>query len=215
MNTQATTQTQIRMFASFNRGIFVPLVGPNADPRNVYNFLKDKNARISLDHVAGLIDGREQVFKDFEVVSIHGARTIAGESIPAASPVASDAALQATQQQPAPVVKRNPVPVGPQQTTLQSGTSQVARGRGREFPPSGNIKPLKRGTTYAKLMEMLIPGATMKELLAATSNTTAGGVNDVLSWQVKQRGYGLSFDQATGKYKLVFPAGHTALTYQD
>ena len=205
MNAQATAQ--IKMFASFNRGIFVPLVGPNADPKNVHNYLKDKNARISLDHVKGLMEGSESVFKDFEVVDIVGAKTIAGESVPSAPPV---------QTQIAAPVKRTPVPItGPQKTTLPSGTQQVARGRGREYPPSGQIKPLKRGTTYAKLMEMLVVGATMKELLAATTNTTAGGVNDVLSWQIKQRGYGLTFDQATGKYKLVFPAGHTALTYQD
>jgi hypothetical protein len=197
MNAQTTSQ--IKMFASFNRGIFLPLVGANADPKNVYNVLKDKNARISLDHVQGLMEGRESVFKDFEVVSIVGAKTIAGDD----------------QAQSAPVDKRSPVPMGPQKATLQSGTAQVARGRGREFPPSGQIKPLKRGTVYAQLMEMLVKGATMKELLSATSNTTAGGVNDVLSWQVKQRGYGLSFDQATGKYRLVFPQGHSALAYQD
>jgi len=206
MNTQTA---HIKMFASFNRGIFVPLVGPNADPKNVYTLLKDRNARISLDHVQGLMDGRETVFKDFEVVEVVGARTIAAE------PVATIMAPVQQPGQPAPVVRRAPIPMGVQKTNLQSGTAQVARGRGREYPASGVIKPLKRGTVYAQLMEMLVKGATMKELLAATSNVTAGGVNDVLSWQVKHRGYGLSFDQATGKYKIVFPQGHTALTYQD
>lgn len=213
------TANSVRMMASFNRGIYVPLVGPNADPNNVYNYLKDKNARISLEHVRGLMEGREELFKDFEVVTILDARTIRGESIPASSPVASDTAQAVVnadvKQTVAPVVRRVPGTTGPQQTNLQSGSPQVARGRGREYAPSGIIKPLKRGTVYAQLMEMLMKGATMKELLAAVGNQTAGGVNDVLSWQIKQRGYGLRFDAATGKYHLVLPQGHTALVYQD
>lgn len=203
MNTQISTN-QIKMFASFNRGIFVPLVGPNSDPKNVYAYLKDKNARISLDHVAGLMDGRESVFKDFEVVNIVGAKTISG--------IPLNIGVDKTEQMTA---KRSHIFKGGQKTDLLSTQEHAPRGRGREYPPSGVIKALKRGTVYALLMEKLVKGATMKELLSATSNATSGGVNDVLSWQVKQRGYGLSFDSSTGKYHLVFPKGHTSLTYQD
>jgi hypothetical protein len=155
-----------------------------------------------------MMEGRESEFKDFEVVQVIGHHA---------------GAQQAQAQQPAPV-RRNPMPSGlpgrlvnpgTQQTNLTSPAPAQARGRGREYAPSGVIKPLKRNTTYAKLMEMLVKGATMKELLAATTNTTAGGVNDVLSWQIKQRGYGLRFDQGSGKYFLVMPEGHKELKYAD
>jgi hypothetical protein len=202
------TQNAIKMIASFNRGIFVPLIGAHQQPVAVHNFLKEKGARVSLDHVRAMMEGRESEFKDFEVVQVVGHRSGAQEASP---------------QQPAPV-RRNPMPSGlpgrlvnpgVQQTNMPSPAPARARGRGREYAPSGTVKPLKRGTIYAKLMEMLVNGATMKELLSATSNTTAGGVNDVLSWQIKQRGYGLRFDQASGKYFLVMPNGHNKLTYAD
>lgn len=209
----ATQQIQpgIKMFASFNRGIYIPMVGPNESPESVYAFLKERNARISLDRVRDLIEGRETMFRDFEVVTVQGHHGVPQTlSIPAASRVAAE-----DPNRPAPVVHRTPVPTGQQAANLVSGSPQVARGRGREYAPTGQIKALKRGTVYAQLMEMLLHGATMKELLAATSNVTAGGVNDVLSWQIKNRGYGLRFDAATGKYWLVLPKGHTSLTYKD
>jgi len=192
-------QNTIKMIASFNRGVFVPLVGQMSGAVNVHNFLKEKGARISLDHVKAMLEGKERAFKDFEVVEILGHQ--------------GDIPAQAS----APARLR-PLPgtlvSGPQSTAMKSDAAAVPKGRGREYAPTGEVKPLKRGTVYAQLMEMLLHGATMKELLAATTNATAGGVNDVLSWQIKQRGYGLRFDQETGKYWLVLPKGHTGLTYQ-
>lgn len=201
-------QSAIKMIASFNRGIFIPLVGANEQPINVHNFLKEKGARVSFDHVKAMMEGREREFKDFEVLQVTKAESGAVQIEP----------------QPAKAVETKPQPSrlpgnllkpGVQKPSLQSGAPAIARGRGREYAPTGEVKPLKRGTVYAKLMEMLIDGATMKELLGATSNATPGGVNDVLSWQIKQRGYGLRFDQETGKYFLVFPKGHKELTYKD
>jgi hypothetical protein len=66
-------------------------------------------------------------------------------------------------------------------------------------------------------MEMMLrpEGASMKEMLDKAGNKTSGGVNDVLSWQIKQRGYGLRFDEGTSKYHLVLPKGHDKLTYKD
>lgn len=198
-------QNAIKMIASFDRGIYIPLIGANEQPLVVHNYLKEKGARVSLDHVKAMMEGRETVFKDFEVVQVTAAKAMAQAAAPASKPIQ------------APRLPGRLV-TGSGDTTPplpSSAAMPVARGRGREYPASGQIKPLKRDTVYAKLMEMLIPGATMKELLAATSNTTAGGVNDVLSWQIKQRGYGLRFDTATGKFHLVFPKGQTALTYKD
>jgi hypothetical protein len=190
-------QNAIKMIASFNRGIFVPLVGPNEEPVNVHNFLKEKGARVSLDHIRAMMEGKESEFKDFEVYEVRGQHL----PQPSSTPV-----------RPLP----GRLTSSPQKTGMVSGAPAVARGRGREYAPSGEpIKLLKRGTVYATLMEMLVQGATMKELLESTSNATAGGVNDVLSWQVKQRGYGLRFDKETGKYHLVFPKGQRALKYQD
>lgn len=203
------TQNAIKMIASFPRGIFIPLVGVNEQPAVVHNYLKEKGARLSLDHVKAMMEGREQEFKDFEVVQVIGHH--------------GDVPAQAS----APTIPRTTAPSmsarlpgrlvtpGKQEPSLASPAPAVGRGRGREYAPSGTVKPLKRNTVYAKLMEMLLHGATMKELLGATSNTTAGGVNDVLSWQIKQRGYGLRFDQDTGKYFLVLPEGHKTLSYQD
>lgn len=91
----------------------------------------------------------------------------------------------------------------------------VARTRTRDYDPCEPIKPIKRGTTYAVLMEMMVKGATMNEMLAVTNNATQGGVNDVISWQVRQRGYGIKFDKGTGKYHIAFPKGVTELVYQD
>lgn len=203
------TQNAIKMLASFSRGIFIPLTGVNEQPVVVHNYLKDKGARVSLEHVKAMMEGRESEFKDFEVVQVIGAHG----ATPQAAPV------QPVQQQAAPTLpNRLPgrlVTPGKQEPSLPSPAPAATRGRGREYAPTGVIKPLKRNTVYAKLMEMLLKGATMKDLLGATSNVTAGGVNDVLSWQIKQRGYGLRFDPATSKYYLVLPQGHTALTYQD
>jgi hypothetical protein len=203
------TQNAIKMLASFNRGIFIPLVGVNEQPAVVHSYLKDKGARISLDHVKAMMEGREQEFRDFEVVQVIGHHG----PMPTQTPMAA-----APQPQASVTPNRLPgrlVNPGQQEPSLTSPAPAVGRGRGREYAPSGQIKPLKRNTVYAKLMEMLVQGATMKELLSATANTTAGGVNDVLSWQIKQRGYGLRFDQSTGKYHLVFPDGHSTLKYQD
>lgn len=191
------TQNTIKMIASLHRGIFVPLVGPNEQPVNVHNFLKEKGARVSLDHVRAMMEGKETEFKDFEVYEC--TKEVAG-------------------QQPTPPVRPLPgrLTSSPQKPVAVSGAPAVAKGRGREYAPSGEpVKLLKRGTVYAQLMEMLVQGATMKELLESTTNNTAGGVNDVLSWQVKHRGYGLRFDKETGKYHLVFPKGMRALKYQD
>lgn len=199
-------QNAIKMIASFNRGIFIPLVGVNEQPAVVHNFLKEKGARVSLDHVKAMMEGREQEFRDFEVVQVMGSRLPTQSAMPAA--------VQQTPAMPSRLPGRLVNP-GVQQSTLPSPAPAVARGRGREYEPAGDVKPLKRNTVYARLMEMLLNGATMKELLGATSNTTPGGVNDVLSWQIKQRGYGLRFDQNTSKYHLVLPKGHTGLTYQD
>ncbi len=200
------TQNAIKMIASFNRGIFIPLIGVNEQPAVVHNYLKEKGARISLDHVKAMMEGREQEFKDFEVVQVMGHR-LSDMSTAVRPQMAS-----------APMPSRLPgrlVNPGAQAPSLASPAPAVGRGRGREYDPSGEIKPLKRNTVYAKLMEMLLHGATMKELLGATTNTTPGGVNDVLSWQIRQRGYGLRFDQVTGKYHLVLPKGHVGLQYQD
>lgn len=196
------TAGQVQMLASFGMDIFIPLLGDNKDAVKVHTALKNRGARIGYDHVKALLDGQEQSFKGFEVV------TVSGHTVP----------QEAAPQQPAPVRRPMQQPQGPQVTKQTStGTGAVARGRGREYPASGVIKPLKRGTTYAILMEMLLQpgGASMKELLEKAGNQTSGGVNDVLSWQIKQRGYGLRFDQAQGKYHLVLPNGHKELTYKD
>jgi hypothetical protein len=198
---QAQAQT-IKMIASFNRGIYVPLIGRNEQPANVHNFLKEKGARLSLDHIKAMMEGREQTFKDFELLEVSGHHGGVQQVEPEAPRRGVPGRLAQAQNTP-------------QKADLRSTAPAVARGRGREYPPSGDdIKPLKRGTVYANLMEMLLKGATMKEMLESTTNATAGGVNDVLSWQVKHRGYGLRFDQETGKYHLVLPKGHKGLTYQ-
>lgn len=190
---------QVQMLACFGMDIFIPLLGDNKDAGKVHANLKNRGARIGYSHVKALLEGQEQSFKGFEVV------TVSGHTVP-----------QEANQQPAPVRRPMIAPTGPQ-VTKQTSPAPVARGRGREYPASGDIKPLKRGTTYAVLMEMLLQpaGASMKELLEAAGNQTSGGVNDVLSWQIKQRGYGLRFDQTQGKYHLVLPNGHKALTYKD
>lgn len=203
----APQNSPIKMIASFNRGIFIPLVGINEQPDSVYNFLKEKNARISLDRVKNMMEGREEQIKDFEVLTCYGHHGAAPqESIPAASKIAT---------QPASVRPSLAIPKGPLSSDIKSSAPHVAKGRGREYPAKKEVKPLKRGTVYATLMEMLVHGATMKEMVASTGNTTAGGVNDVLSWKIKQHGYGLRFERETGKYHLVMPEGQSELLYKD
>lgn len=197
--------TEIKMLVNLNRGMFIPLVGENAEPANVHKFLKDKNARIGFDTVKNLMEGREVSYKDFQIGTMQSDK---GFHIPEPHTAAQKAPVAAA-------VRKAPVPTGPQPATLKSAGPQVARGRGREYQPAGDVKALKRGTVYADLMELMLKGATMKEMLAKTTNATAGGVNDVLSWQIKNRGYGLRFERETGKYFLVLPQGHTGLTYKD
>lgn len=202
MNAQSVAAAnKVLMFANVSQNIFVPLEGGNKDAVKVHNELKGKGARIGFGHVKALLDGQEEMFKGFEVVTI-----LTHAKVP-----------QAVPQQAAPV--RPPVPSGPQSTAQRSApVGGGGRGRGRGYEPSGQeIKPLKRGALYTTLMEMLLrpEGATMKEMLDRAGNKTSGGVNDVLSWQIKQRGYGLRFDDAASKYHLVLPKGHTALTYKD
>lgn len=93
--------------------------------------------------------------------------------------------------------------------------AETKRTRTRDYEPSEPVKPIKRGTTYAMLMEMMLVGATMDELLAKTNNETQGGVNDVISWQVRQRGYGIRFDKPTGKFHLLMPKGQKELIYSN
>jgi hypothetical protein len=183
----------VKMIASLNNNIFVPLLGKNTEPVNVYNQLKNAGARISLEHVKSLMEGKESEFKDFRIMSL----------IPNTE--------KAADIKPTKMLRKASV----EKANLVSPAPAVSRGRGREYLPQGEIRPLKHNTTYARLMEMCLKGATMKELLAATANTTAGGVNDVLYWQIKHRGYGLRFDSQTGKYHLLLPKGHTALMYKD
>ena len=187
------TNLPVKMLASLSHNIFVPLLGKNTEPANVYNQLKNAGARISLEHVKSLMEGKESEFKDFRLMDL----------IPNAP--------KAAEVTPTKMLRKASV----QKTNLVSPAPAVSRGRGREYLPQGDIKPLKHNTTYARLMEMCLKGATMKELLAATANVTAGGVNDVLSWQIKHRGYGLRFDSQTGKYHLILPKGHTSLVYKD
>lgn len=188
-----TPTSSARMFANFPMGILVPLVGSAAKPEVLHQRMREAGARIGLESIKQLLDGTVDTVRDFEVVKISG---IHGQLVAHEEEV------------------NTPVNTGAQPATLKSSPQQ-ARGRGRDYPPTGEIKPLKRGTVYAKLMEMLLAGATMPELLAATENATAGGVNDVLSWQIKHRGYGLRFEKDTGKYFIVLPKGHKGLTYAE
>lgn len=169
MNTTTNAPTNnVKMFASFERKIFIPLTGAPEDSQVVYNQLRESGARVALHRIEALINGKEETVRDFEVVTVTGHHT---------------------------------------------GQAQQ-RTRTRDYAPSGEVKAIKRGTTYAKLMEMMVNGATMNEMLAVTNNATQGGVNDVISWQVRQRGYGIRFDKGTGKYHLVFPTGVKELVYQ-
>lgn len=170
MNAQQTQTNNVKMFASFERKIFIPLTGAPTDPEMVYNQLRESGARVALHRIDALISGKEDSIRDFEVVTVTGHQV----------------------------------------------NQPVARKRTRDYDPSGDeVKSIKRGTTYAKLMEMMVEGATMNQMLAVTKNSTQGGVNDVISWQVRQRGYGIKFDKGTGKYHLVFPKGTKALVYND
>lgn len=196
----AANATQVKMFANLQQNLFFPLTGEQNEAAKIHRELSNKGARIGFGHVKALLDGQEAIYKDFEVVTIvtHAA--------------VSDAPKQQTKAQGRPVT----VPQG-NQTTKQASPPVGARGRGRSYEPSGEVKALKRGALYTRLMEFMMrpEGATMKYMLDHSGNKTAGGVNDVLSWQIKQRGYGLRFDQEKGTYHLVLPAGHKELTYKD
>lgn len=169
-NKKSTTDNNLKIFASLERKILVPLTGDASDPEMVYNKLRGAGARVALDRIQSLIDGTVENVRGFEVLTVMGH----------------------TNNEP------------PQQ-----------RRRTRDYDPTGELKTIKRGTTYAGLMEMMVKGATKGEMVAYTNNKTEGGVNDVISWKVRDCGYGIRFDKATGKYHLVFPKGVTALKYQD
>lgn len=184
----------VKMLASFERNIFVPLVGDNTNPDNVHRLLKQRSARISVESIRALMDGQESKLRDFEVVTV-----MRSDDEPAVAEV-SKPALKMPANQPANRVSKGP---------------HLSRARGRNYAPQDEVKPIKRGTVYAKMMEMLLKGATAQQLKDSTTNATTGGVSDVLSWQIKDKGYGLRLDEATGMYYLILPKGQKEIKYRD
>lgn len=192
-----TQKVPIKMFANFNRGIYIPLLTEADNAKTIHDRIKGEGARISVDSISRLINGVEEVVKDFEVVTVTNHHVVVEKK---------------TKSSDVQVFSRIP---DSKLELPKSPAIHASRGRGRNFDPQTPILASKRDTTYAKIMEMLKTGATMEDLLAATDNKTAGGVNDVLSWQVKHRGYGLRFERDTGKYFLVFPTGIKDIVYKE
>ena len=183
----------VKLFASFNRGIFIPLVEPNNTPEIVHQRLKELGARIGKGSVESLMNGSADVIKDFKVVSVNDHKTQINVS---EQPVVSET----VETKPNKVIKT---------------TGRRGKVRSLGYPPQKRLVPLKRGTIYASLMEMVKDGATIKEMLEFTGNTTMGGVNNLIGHIIKSKGYGVSYDPKSEKYTLVFPKGITELIYDD
>jgi hypothetical protein len=160
-----------------------------------------------MDRVLALLNGQEAIFKGYEVVTIgthndHAAKKLTGQTT--------------TQAAPAPA-QSNAAPAP--QSTAQPSKPVGARGSGRSYPPLSNptqkVVPVKKGTLGTRLMEFLLrpEGATMKFMHEHSGNKTTGGVNDVLGWQIKQKGYGLRYDTTKGTYHLVLPEGQKEILY--
>lgn len=238
----STQTSQVKMFASFNRGIFIPIVAPNDSFKAIHERIKEKGGRISPENVRRLLEGQEAMINDFEVVTVVDHH----RPMPAAAPVA---AKTAPVQAPAPVVAKRPVgrpplnrPAVPPQNPqfyrrandqkpatapvqartapapqpLPSPAVHTSRGRGRNYAPQGELKPIKRNTLYARVMEMLLNGATMDDLMSLVPHhRTTGGINDILGYTIKEAGYGLAFDENTTKMYLVFPEGVNEIVYKN
>lgn len=217
MNAQQSTTpatAHVKMFANLEQQppFLMPIKGDTKQAAlSIHSHLKGQNARIGLDRVMALIEGRENMYKGYEVVDIgthndHAAKLLSPQGNPQAAPA------------PAP---------NPGQSTAQPSKPVAARGAGRNYAPFSGRKwtldpnaekkvvPLKRGTLGTRLMEFMFrpEGASHKFMVDHSGNSTPGGVNDVLGWQIKEKGYGLRYDTAKGTYHLVLPEGQKELIY--
>ena len=203
----AAPAAHIHFFANLeqNPPLMIPLKDTadqneiKAQAMSVHHQLKGQNARIGFDRVMALLSGQEAMFKGYEVVDLathnkHAAQKLGGTVEAKLAPA--------------------PAPQPP-----QPSKNVGARGTGRNFEPLSNpskkVVPLKRGALYTRLMEFMMrpEGATHKFMVEHSGNKTPGGVNDVLGWQIKQKGYGLKYNQANGTYHLVLPQGQKELIY--
>ena len=67
---QAIKTTTVRMFANFERKIFIPLVGELSEVKGLHDHLQAIGAAIGRHTVAALLEGKELIVRGFEVVNI-------------------------------------------------------------------------------------------------------------------------------------------------
>lgn len=221
MNNTKSNVPNIKLFASFDRNIFIPLVAPNNTPEIIHQRLKAMGARIGKDSVEALIEGTVDMVKDFQVVSVQD-----NKRRPLDSDEDDDELVEVhksrdtvhvptTHSVPANTIIPNNQPevnvVDPKPVMRTSPRRGKERGTG--YLPTKTLKAVRRGTVYAGLMEMLVTGATVDEMLKFTGNSSLGGVNNVLWSKLREAGYGLSYSPDTEKYTLIFPRGITEIIY--
>lgn len=225
--TKFTKTDPIKLFASFNRNIFIPLVAPNNTPEIVHRRLKALGARIGRDSVQALIDGKVEMVKDFEVVSVQDHHAVVKGNPPQTAaprpPVTHTVPTGTTApQQTTSALSVTPVPSNvvvqqiPPQPIVRTSVQRRGKERGLGYLPQKMLVPVRRGTVYARLMEILATkGATIEELMVASGNKTHGGVSSLLFSQIKEKGYGIMYDPISEKYRLIFPKGVVGLVYSD
>ena len=220
MNNPNNKLLPIRLFASFDRNIFIPLVAPNNTPEIIHQRLKAMGARIGRDSVADLIDGKVEMVKDFQVVSVNDRHDrydiddVEDKEEQVRSPVTHSVPVNTVTQ----AQKTEPIPVyhEPEKKSAVLRTSHKRKGKARSlgYLPTKTLRPIRRGTVYAKLMERLISGATLEELKTLSGNSSLGGVNNMLWSKLREHGYGLRLDPSTEKYFIIYPRGITELIYE-
>ena len=197
-NTTLTKKSPIKLFASFDRNIFIPLVAPNNTPEIIHQRLKAMGARIGRDSIEALIEGTVDRVKDFQVVSVQGTQnTQPEEQYDQIEPQArSIMHVPTTHTLPANTIVSTPSSsVGHVTKTTQIIPTQrtsLRRGKARSlgYLPTKTLQPIRRGAVYAKLMEMVArpEGATVEEMVQMTGNKSLGGVHNLFVEPTQREG---------------------------
>ena len=230
----------VKLFASFDRNIFIPLVAPNNTPEIIHQRLKAMGARIGRDSVEALIQGTVEMVKDFQVVTVNNRKGVRlydeedeTETVPtttgsSGSPdegiavansersgsvthVLPSNTIEGSQQVDAIPVYHEPEKQVP---VLRTSFKKKGKSKSLGYLPSRTLVAVRKHTAYARIMERLLHGgATVEELRLLTGNVSTGGVSAVLFSKIKSCGYGVSYSPDDEKYRLVLPKGISEIIY--
>lgn len=168
-----------------------------ADLLAMYNKLTGENVARFSTRDAGI----KRLLKAIEAMPV---------TLPAVDHSASNARIAALlEQTDGPVVEVAGTPMHTHRRKNDPKPDAITAPRTRRVTPVEPL-PCREGSKQAKLVDMLSrpEGATIPELMTALGWTDAS-VRAGFSWDLVNKGYGVTKADATGHYFLIIPAGHT------